>query len=375
MDRSPSIRNLLLALLLLTAACQKPEQNGEAEHANAPPGTVNAAAPEDASSDGSTVPGPLLPLAPSTPKTADAEPPATAIAPVATPVPEPPVPKPPVTSTATPVASDPVVEVVRPGATPRRKLRLRAATGQKERLKMTMVMDLTAKVGLRTAPKTQLPPMVMFMTLDVSATQPNGDILYQFALDKTDVQPRAGVHPKVATALRTAMSSMNGTSGRALVSARGFRRQVSLAMPPGADQQTQQIVAVIEQAMQQLVPPLPEEPVGVGAQWTLTQTVEQNGIAVQQVATYDLTGIQGNTISTDVTVSETAAPQSVTVPGAGTMKLLSLDSKGTGNMRTDLTKLTPQISKRDLNSTVHMEIPQQPRMLMTTHILIEITPS
>lgn len=386
MDRCPTIRFALLAVVLSLAACHKPEQQ-QAKAGSA------ATADAEPTSQASALPGPLLPLAasPDSKKAGGGDATGLDPAPVraagteANPPDTVPTPAPaaldqpraqPIAPARVPTA-DPVVLLVKAGAAPHRKLRLVAAKGQKERMKMVMEMDIDVKLGVRSPPKTQLPPMVMFLAMTVGDTRPNGDIGYRFLLDDADIQQRPGVQPNVAKQLGLAMSKMKGMSGRAVVSNRGFNREASLELPPGADPKTQQIMAGMEQAMQQLSAPLPQEAVGVGAQWTLTQELQQNGITMQQVATYDLTAISGNTMSADVTVTQSAAPQTMAVPGGGTMKLLSLDSKGAGTMKIDLTKLTPQISKMDLTSKVQMEIPQpqQPQQMeMSTHIIIDISP-
>ena len=94
------------------------------------------------------------------------------------------------------------------------------------------------------------------------------------------------------------------------------------------------------------------------------------------MATYDLVGIDDKLITANVTLKQTAPSQTVNLPTGDSMKLVSLNSDGSGDLKMRLDRLTPTASKMNLTSRAKMEIaaPKKQSMAMTTRITIDITP-
>lgn len=350
---SPTIRSLLLASLVALLACQKNEQSSVQPEklaegsASAMPGGSATGEPAKAGGEG---PAPLVPYASGKAPAAPA-------------------------SAAPGVGAPPKKDEVRlvdPGKEPRRELRLSAKVGQADKMKMTMTMDMDIQVGAQAPPKQQLPPMVMNMAMKVTDTKPNGDIRYEFTLTDTDVKTAPGMNPQVTTAIKEALGKLNGLNGHAVVSNRGFNREAKINMPPGSDAQTKQVMQGMEQAMQQIGAPLPEEPVGVGARWQYITQLTQNGIRIDQTATYDLVKMEGERISCKVTVDQSAPRQKVASPVGVTVDLLSMKSDGGGATDLELTKLAPIKSNMKLRSKVEMSMPQNQVMKMATNMVIDI---
>ena len=57
-------------------------------------------------------------------------------------------------------------------------------------------------------------------------------------------------------------------------------------VPGGVTGQMRQLVEGFQNSAEQMATPLPEEPVGVGGKWSVTQSLELNGMKLQQTATY-----------------------------------------------------------------------------------------
>jgi len=265
------------------------------------------------------------------------------------------------------------VKLLDPGKEPRKELRLKSKVGQTDKMKMTMAMDMNIKVGAQNPPTQKLPPMIMNMGMKVTEVKPNGDIRYEFTLTSTDVTSSPGMDPKVVAAIKEALGKLNGLNGYAVVSNRGFNREAKINLPPGADANTKQVMQGMEQAMQQIGAPLPEEPVGVGAKWQYVTKLTQNGISLKQTAVYDLTKMDGERITCNVKVNQAAPKQKVAAPQGITVDLLSMKSDGGGQSELELTKLTPVKSKMNLASTVDMAMPQNQVMNMKTNMVIDIT--
>ena len=53
-----------------------------------------------------------------------------------------------------------------------------------------------------------------------------------------------------------------------------------------------QLLDQMQQSFAQMGAPFPDEPIGVGARWTVNTLIAQQGMKVQQVATYELTELE-----------------------------------------------------------------------------------
>src|SRR5690606_31142362 len=152
----------------------------------------------------------------------------------------------------------------------------------------------------------------------------------------------------------------------------GTNREAKIDLGDKASPQTQQIMQGMEQAMQQISTPLPEEPVGVGGRWEQTSTLVQQGIEVRQRATYELKKIEGDRVTIAVELSQTAPKQRVAAPGDVKLDLLSLKADGKGTIEMLLTRLAPIRSDLDITSAVEMGMPKNQRMKVGSSLQIAI---
>ena len=342
-----------------SAMAQEPgtQQPGTQQPGTQQPGTQQPGA-QPGGSDSSATPGPLLPYA-------------SGKAPAASPTPKA-VADPKAPAAAAAPAGQAEVKLLKPGAEPRKELRIRSKVGHTEKMQMTMKMDISMSIGGQQAPSNALPAMIMTMDMKVTDTKPNGDIRYEFVMSDTDVAQAPGVQPEVVAAMKGALGKMKGLSGSAVVTNRGFNRDAKINLPPGVDPQTRQVMQGMEQAMQQIGAPLPAEPVGIGAQWKYATPMTQNGITLNQEAIYDLVKLDGDLVSCDVKVVQTAPAQKVASPVGVMVDLLSLQSQGSGKTAFRLDRLVPVQSDMSLLSSVAMGLPDNKKMQMSTKMTIAI---
>jgi hypothetical protein len=94
--------------------------------------------------------------------------------------------------------------------------------------------------------------------------------------------------------------------------------------------------------LRQLPVPLPEEPVGVGAVWEVTETVELLGSRTIQTVRYQLTGREGNRLEIRISSAEAAPPEEILTLGAGSdVRLDGFHASTTGEATVDLTRPIP----------------------------------
>jgi hypothetical protein len=215
--------------------------------------------------------------------------------------------------------------------------------------------------------------MLMDMNLKVAEATDEG-LRYQFVLTDTSVPSTAGIPAKLVKVLEQALATLRGMKGHAQVTRRGITTEAKISMPGKANAQTQQIVQGMEQALQQIGAPFPEEPVGVGAKWQLVTPMHQNGVSLTQTAIYELQKMTDDRVVLEVTLKQSAPKQKVASPMGVTVDLLSLSSTGGGDMTMDLARLAPLTSRITLDSAVAMGLPEGKTMKMNSKMAIGINP-
>ncbi|MCH8164551.1 MAG: hypothetical protein IH889_02975 [Planctomycetes bacterium] len=265
---------------------------------------------------------------------------------------------------ATQPTDAPMVTLLDPGTAPRQALRLTPQIGSEQTMDMTMRMSMTQSIGDMAMPEMKLPGMRFTMLSKVVQVKENGDVQFEFTCTNADIVDEPGVAASMADAMRTSLKGAVGLRGTGLMSSRGFTKEADFEMPGGIDPMAVQHLESLKQAVKQLGAPLPKEPVGVGAEWRVDQTITMNGMMIKQTSTFKLTKIEGDRLQLDVKVKQTADAQTISPPGAvagTTVNLNSLTSEGSGKMVLMLTQLMPINSQMNVTSDSSMSIDAQGR--------------
>ncbi|MCY1005484.1 DUF6263 family protein [Nannocystis pusilla] len=250
-----------------------------------------------------------------------------------------------------------VVTLIEAGAEPREPLRLKLTAGQEQAMVMTMRMGMGMQIGPNAMPKTDIPPMQMTMNLKVSEITGEGDIRSEFSLDKIEVLPDPKVPAAMVDQLKSVLGTMNKMSGTSLITPRGIVKSADFNMPPDVNPQIKQTIDSMRQQINQMSVPFPEEALGIGAKWTVTQQLDQQGMKLDQVATWELKGRDGSVVQLASTIVQTAAPQKISAPGmpeGASVSLDRLDSTGAGTNEVDLTRVAPIKGDMNMKSSIAM---------------------
>lgn len=181
------------------------------------------------------------------------------------------------------------VTLVDAGQEPRQLLRYELAEGASEttRIDMDMTMSM-AMSGVEAMAMTL--PMSMTMSSTVSSVSPEGVARVEFELTDFDFGDIAGtvegapVDGAGLGALDPALTGLLGASGWMLVDDRGRVLDAGLDVTDGFPQD---MVPQSQQTATQ-TRPLPEEPVGVGARWEASMSVDQAGLGMDVLVTTEI---------------------------------------------------------------------------------------
>jgi hypothetical protein len=266
----------------------------------------------------------------------------------------------------TPATSKPVppspVELLNPGAKPRKPLRFNPAPAIKQLGSMTLNMDMSITTAGTPAEVSKMPGTAIKFEATVTKVEPNGNIHYLFRYLDFDAVSDPNLPPATAEKTRSQFNTfIRELKGMVVVNNRGQTLSINFVIPDKADPLLRQIFSQLSQSIDQFSAPLPEAAIGIGAQWRVTRNAEILGMNLQQTAIYELVNFQDGVATLNVGVKQQVPVQSqVSSPpesaSKGAMQIKSLNSSGQGQTRMQMNRLIPLSAKLDLQSKVEMEV-------------------
>lgn len=225
------------------------------------------------------------------------------------------------------------------GVEPRTALRLQMVEGATTTISLRLDLDVSQTSSGQTQALDN-PPVVETVRFTVESVDDDGaDVSFAFTAADID---RTGTLLSEADFLTITaeVRKLIGVGGTARLSSRGAFTRFAYDLP---DELDPTVAATLDQAQDQfttLAVPLPAEPVGVGARWTVDTSARLSGIAVDQTTTFEITAMDGSAITYTSATTQTAEPQAVdlaTLPAGTTARLTSSKVTGTTTGTLDLT--------------------------------------
>jgi len=258
---------------------------------------------------------------------------------------------PPPAKTSTPDATrigDVQVKLISAGAEPRKTLRLHPQAGDKQSLGMTVKMVME----MGTAPAMKMPAMQMGLDVTVKGVT-GGDIAYETTVSEASVVDDPDAAP-MAAAFDAAMANLKGMTITGVTTDRGVAKEAHFKMPANSDPSVQQTMDQVKTAMAQVA--LPEEEVGVGAQWSVQRKFKTQGMMVDQAETYEVTALEDDNVTLKTGVTQTTANQKIENPSMPGKKvdISKLETKGTGTATINLGKLVATAGTGEMHTEMSM---------------------
>jgi hypothetical protein len=245
------------------------------------------------------------------------------------------------------LAAQPAVTLLDAGAAPRQELRYRLEAGRTEYGALSTSMQMRGT----NMPAVSGPPMTMRMMMRTTDVSADGVARYEFEVTAVETG-NGGASPVLDPAI----------GGWARIDARGLFLEGDFALDALADgAEAEQLLGELNQSIQEMSAPFPVEAVGVGARWQVTSRIDAGGFRAEQTAEYTLLSRNGDRVELEVTVTQSADSQPVSMPGMPPeiqARLESLEAAGSGTMNVNLTRLVPT-STVDVGVSLSMAIDVQ----------------
>lgn len=227
------------------------------------------------------------------------------------------------------------VQLVDAGATPHAPLRYQFEAGSIQRATLRTDMQTSLSMGGQQVPTGPVPPMRMTLSLRVAEVRADGTARMEFEVLSAQAD---GSSPQSAQ-VNKALAGAAGLAGSYLLDQQG--RFIGNIIPrAGTRQQASgELLAQLQENLQQMAAPFPDAPVGQGARWRVTTLNSNGGIRLSQTAEYTLRARSGNRIELDMKMVETSVDAGGGLP-PGT-KLESVTVEGGGSTSIDVAGLVP----------------------------------
>ncbi len=275
-------------------------------------------------------------------------------------------------------STEAVVKLLDAGSEPRKAIRFMPKKGDKQTAVMTMKMEQSVEVAGQKIPPFPTPTMQFTIDVEVTDVAKNGDISLQYVYPKAGVVDEGDAASPAQAAVEGMLKSVVGMKGTGVLTSRGFTKSSEIELPADAAPQLTAAIGSMKESLAKISSPVPEEPIGVGGKWSVTQTVTANGLTLEQTTIHTLKAINGNSFDLGVELTQSAEAQEVKAPGlppGSKMMLSSLDSTGTGKMLLTTNQMFPSSDlKTETKSKMELSVAGQVQPMsleMTMNMSIE----
>jgi len=252
----------------------------------------------------------------------------------------------------------PQLKLLEAGAEPRKVFRIQTKAGDTQKATMTVKIGMGMNAPDMPGTPMKMPTMKMALGVTTKSVEAEGDINYEFRLEEVEVVSEPGVLSQVADAMKESLKGIKGLVVAGTMTDRGISKKVEAKVPAGTDAQTRESMEQMKQSLANATFLLPEEAIGVGAKWEVKEKLKEQGMTMDQVTRQELTAIDGDALTTKMTVTQSAANQKIANPLMPALKvdMTKMTGAATGSMLFNVGKILPVKMTMDDHSEINMAI-------------------
>lgn len=242
---------------------------------------------------------------------------------------------------------------------------------------MVSTIGLNATVDGQAAPTGVVPATRTVMEQRIDRVDPDGTGHFSVAYLDVSVVPSPGVDPAVVGGTQAGIDSLKALRGSGVIDVHGYVTGVAFDTSAISDPALKGTLDSITSQVGNLSAPFPQEPVGVGARWSVKGVATITGLRMETTTRFTLRSRTGDRYELDQTQDATAVPGPApfpNLPAGAAASVTSFSLNNTGQISGDLTGNLPtkSSSKGTGDGTFEMSVGVQKRTLVE-HLTIEIT--
>lgn len=265
-------------------------------------------------------------------------------------------------ASTSPTQSASPVHLTSNGSEPRQLLRFHPSVGDQQQLAMTLQMSTALTMQGTAHPAADLPALDLLWSVKVTAIETNGDIDYQMRIQQVTIQTNSSLPPTALKTVQPILDQMTGATGNGQLSPSGLLRSFDFHLPKGKSGLLDQSLEQVKDSFRNSFQVLPEEPVGLGARWSLQTRTQSGGLTIDQTITSQLDSVDGDHVSLSLNLAQSAGPQRINNPSTPgvSLNLQKFSGSGHGNNELDLSHLSPTRSTLEENVDTVMSLNSGP---------------
>jgi len=193
-------------------------------------------------------------------------------------------------------------------------------------------LDVALPIALETGATRR--PMTPPPAVEPQGTDTAGDYRFHFRIERASLvgdeeMPKDGVQQMEAV-----LGEVRGRWGSAVISPRGALKELGWSESDGLAMPAHQVLVDLSRLLRQLYPPLPEEEVGVGARWEVTEDVSTEAYEMRSTSRFTLRALGDRSAELDLELEESAARQPLGgTASSGLVQLEKLEGSVVGSVR------------------------------------------
>jgi hypothetical protein len=278
----------------------------------------------------------------------------------------------------TTVVAKPAITLDSPGAQPRQPLALRLAAGSSAKAAIVTKLALKLVIGGQVAPGV-VPALRHVITERVDKVEADGSATLSVMFSDSSVVQTLGVDPAVVQVVQASIEPLNRLGGTKVVGPDGAVRNVTFDTSVVTEPGIKSTLDAMTSELGNVSATFPQEPVGVGARWTVTGSAFIAGLKMTTTTRYTLRSRTGDRYELDQTQEAAAVPGPVApanLPGGAQASVTSFTVNSTGQISGDLTRHLPTKSsvKGTGDGTLAMTVGAQ-KVSVAQNLTMEITTS
>lgn len=259
------------------------------------------------------------------------------------------------------------VKLLNPGAEPRAARRYAFVKGKAER--RTATIRVRMEQGGQSADQ---PSLRLQLALSPTAAGPQG-ATFEVKLAGVELADTKGIPPEALAQASAGLKGLAGLAGRFDLSSQGVLGELAFTSDPKmASAGAAEILPLVQQAVELMVPILPAEPVGVGAEWTVTTSGADQGLTVKNVTKYTLKDWAGDSGTVVAEITRDAPKQALKDQRAPAGATIELKAAGRYTFAARLDRIASKVDG-DTKTTIAIEAPKdgKPTPVMTQTIVVQ----
>ncbi|HEU5057824.1 MAG TPA: hypothetical protein VFU21_14935 [Kofleriaceae bacterium] len=270
------------------------------------------------------------------------------------------------------------VEIIQAGRGPRRALRYLFRPDRLGVMSTFFDMDIGYRTGEGAMIHTPSPPMEMDLELTAMSVE-RGVARVTHRISRLDVVTSASDATDESTraAVRQRLQPMVGMTGTMAMDDRGRLLELSWNMPDNLAPEIRATLENFSRSGGDMVVPLPEEPVGVGAEWYAVKETPFMGIKMANTSRVKVLALDGDRVTLSYSTDISAGAQPFAFPGlpqGTTAELRSCDGSGSSEIDLDLGWMAPTRMSVQSRTEMTMELTtgqQVERVLLQVRLTME----